>query len=114
VNADVKMMERVIQNLVENAVKNTPEGGSIVIELQRRDNELNVVFQNTGKPLPQELVHWINSQTENNTHTRPPGNTGLGLAIVKRVLELHHLGLTVQTQTGPGNHFSFSMPLYNS
>ena len=113
VNADVKMIERVIQNLVENAVKNTPEGGRISIELQRCDHELNIVFENTGKPLPQELVQWINIENGNNTHTRPPGNIGLGLAIVKRILELHYCRLTVKTPTGLSNHFSFSMELYD-
>ena len=114
VNADVKMMERVIQNLIENAVKNTPEQGKIVVELQCRDNKLSIVFENTGKPLPEELVHWINSQSGSKTHTRPPGNIGLGLAIVKRVLELHQSKLTVQTSTGLGNHFSFHIQLYNT
>lgn len=114
VNADVKMMERVIQNLVENAVKNTPGHGKIIIELQHSNNELTIVFENTGKPLSQELTQWINGETGNNIHSRPPGNIGLGLAIVKRILELHQSKLNVQTRANYGNHFSFNMQLYQA
>lgn len=111
INADVKMIDRVIQNLIENAIKNTPDNGKILIEVQRAGNQLNVLLENTGNPLPKDLLQWINNET-GSLPQRPSGNNGLGLAIVKRILELHDYKFVAKTNTGLGNQFSFNMNVY--
>jgi signal transduction histidine kinase len=56
INADVRMIERVIQNLVENALKSTPEGGSVIASILTEGNSVIFKIENTGDPLPNDLL----------------------------------------------------------
>ncbi|MEO6221566.1 MAG: HAMP domain-containing sensor histidine kinase [Ginsengibacter sp.] len=114
VNADIKLMERVIQNLVDNAVKSTPENGIINVALQVENNNLIFNIENTGNPLSEELIHWINDKEVKDTdRTSKPSRSGLGLIIVKKILHLHNSDLKVQVTNNPSNIFSFSLPMFN-
>ena len=77
-------MERVIQNLVVNAIAYTRPGGQITVSLEREGAELVFRIENEGEPLPAELLVWING-LEGVRPARP----AIGLAIVKKVLALH-------------------------
>ncbi|MEO8712588.1 MAG: HAMP domain-containing sensor histidine kinase [Parafilimonas sp.] len=113
INADVNLMERVIQNLVDNAVKYTPENGIIQVGLSVEDNKLIFTIQNPGLSLPADLLEWINTPVKNdeqNIHL--PGKSGLGLAIVKKILYLHNASLKASSQNNL-NTFTFSMTIYN-
>ncbi|MEO7960904.1 MAG: HAMP domain-containing sensor histidine kinase [Ginsengibacter sp.] len=111
VNADVSMMERVIQNLVENAVKNTPIGGAINVGLSVENNYLALNIENTGVALPQELITWINGPAKDDERITKPSYSGLGLVIVKKILYLHGLNLHVNVANNKTNIFSFSLPI---
>ncbi|MDQ6762322.1 MAG: HAMP domain-containing histidine kinase [Bacteroidota bacterium] len=111
INADVSMMERVIQNLMENAVKNTPVDGVIKVGLSVEDNSLAFHIENTGEPLSQELITWINSPTVDDERTTKPSRSGLGLVIVKKILYLHGSQLRVNVTDNATNIFSFSLPV---
>lgn len=114
INADVSMMERVIQNLVDNAVNNTPEDGIIQVSLVVEGNQLIFRIQNTGSPLADDLLEWINSVKEDSTLTaRWSSRSGVGLLIVKKMLQLHASSLHAYTDSIAGNTFEFSMPVYN-
>ena len=114
-NGDIKMMERVLQNLISNAIKNTPDYGHITIELQQCNQQLTVIFENDGKPMSQALLNWINSSEKVNAlQSQSKPHTGLGLMIVKRILELHNSKLVADTNTRVGNLFSFTLPVYNN
>ncbi len=111
---DIKMMERVIQNLLGNAIKNTPANSTITISLSRQNNELITAFGNSGELLSAELLNWINSNNEADVlYTRPFHRTGLGLVIVKRILQLHHSHL-VASVISNSNRFSFTLPVYSN
>ncbi len=113
INADIGMMERVIQNLIDNAVKNTPENGTVKVALSVENKDLIFSITNTGNPLPEELLDWINStEKKHREHANRPLKTGLGLIILKKILELHGSDLKVEVQNNIGNIFSFSMPIY--
>jgi len=84
VYADISMMERVIQNLVVNAITYTRPGGQISVSLEREGAELVFRIENEGEPLSDELLVWIN-EPEGVRPVRP----AIGLAIVKKVLWLH-------------------------
>ncbi len=113
INADVSLMERVIQNLVDNAVKNTPENGVIKVGLSVENNKLIFTIENPGTPLPAGLLDWINAPVnDNEEYINLPGKSGLGIAIVKKILYLHNASLTAWTQNNL-NTFTFSMTIYN-
>jgi len=89
--ADIRMMERVIQNLLDNAIKYTPLNGFIHITLNNEEKILVLNLSNSGAVLSNDILNWINitAQPNNISTTNKPANTGLGLLIVKKILELH-------------------------
>jgi len=119
VYADISMMERVIQNLVVNAIAYTRSGGQITVSLEREGTELVFRIENEGEPLSPELLAWING-LEGVRPVRP----AIGLAIVKKVLGLHGWRMRAEVRSGERaaassgverggvNVFSFRMPLY--
>ena len=112
---DIKMMERVVQNLVSNAIKNTPDRGKIIIRLKLQNNRLKAIFENSGEHLSADLLNWINSGVETDIiGTRPFHKTGLGLVIVKRILSLHDSHLMASANPDANNCFAFTLPVYVS
>ena len=108
VNADISMMERVIQNLVDNAVKNTPASGNVQVSITVEDQLLKFTIENSGKSLPDNLLRWVNSSEEELSDR--PSRTGLGLLIVKKILRLHNISLHVIADENK-NVFSFKVPV---
>lgn len=114
IEADIRMMERVVQNLVENAVNNTPGGGKIQVALSVKNRELLFTIENTGKLLEPDLLAWINNSYDNDQNISYSGKSGLGLLIIKKILYLHSFGLRAHTPEKSRNIFTISMPIYNS
>lgn len=113
VNADISMMERVIQNLIENAVKNTPENGIIKVALRVENNNLIFNVENTGNPLSEGLIYWINEKDKNQAGREArPSQLGLGLLIIKKILSLHDSSLKAQVIHDFTNILSFDLPIY--
>lgn len=114
VDADVSMMERVVQNLLENAVKSTPAGGHIQSALAVEGNRLVFKVENDGPPLSFDLLKWINSNKDGDAFAgERPQKAGLGLLIVQKILHLHQTSLIAQTANGK-NIFTFALPVYNT
>lgn len=112
INADISMMDRVIQNLVENAVKSTTEGGFIQAGMMVDNDTLVFKIENEGPVLPVDLLTWINDYKEGDALLdRRPQKLGLGLIIVQKILHLH--GTTLKAYTNGSNVFTFSLPVYN-
>lgn len=103
VNADVSMMERVLQNLVVNAVAYTRVGGRIVVSLERDGGMLVCRVANDGEVLGADIVGWFNG-----VEGLRPKKSAIGLSIVKRVLGMHGFGYGVEVRGGM-NIFYFSM-----
>ncbi|MDQ6608851.1 MAG: HAMP domain-containing histidine kinase, partial [Bacteroidota bacterium] len=112
INADISMMERVVQNLVDNALKSTPEGGSVQASMAVEDRQLAFKIENDGPPLPDDLLHWINNFKESDALSdKRPLKLGLGLLIVQKILHLH--GASLKAQVLPGkNIFTFHLPIH--
>ena len=108
VNADISMMERVIQNLVDNAIKNTPAYGKVQASITVENDFLIFMIENSGKPLPDNLLSWINGDEEELADR--PSRTGLGLLIVKKILRLHNVSLQASVRDDK-NLISFRMPV---
>lgn len=109
--ADVGMMERVIQNLLINAIKYTPENGSIKVSVVKEDFELTFKIENSGEILNPQLLEWINTSDETNPAHNRPAKSGIGLVIVKKILHLHQYSFKAEAIAGTGNRFTIVMPV---
>jgi len=114
VYADISMIERVIQNLIENSIKFTPEGGIVEIDLIKEKDLVTVKVSDSGCGIEQNELSTIfdrYNQGSSFNITNKDG-LGLGLAIVKKILEVHNTGIHVESSEGKGTTFSFSIPVY--
>lgn len=114
VHADIGLIERVLENLIENALRHTPEGGVITLALGRPENgALSVEVADTGRGIPAEDLPHIFERSYRAEKDRPDtGGLGLGLAIARRILELHGSAITVRSAPGAGTAFTFHLPVY--
>ncbi len=109
---DVALFERVLDNLLENALRHTPRGGTIAVELSLREGGLEVAVTDTGPGVPPKdrgLI--VQPFYQGGDRHRGSGQAGLGLAIVRRILELHHSRLVIGDAEGGGARFGFCLPL---
>ena len=109
VQADISLMERVIQNLMDNAIKYTPEHGEVELKLIKKENqEVDISIQNTGEGIPEEELPNIFDRYYKVNSSK--GSTGLGLAIVKNILEIHKSKIQVLSIPNKYTKFYFSLP----
>jgi signal transduction histidine kinase len=112
IKADISMMERVIQNLVENALKSTNQNGSIEVSINVDKDSLIFQIVNEGPPLSAELLQWVNDFKEPGASSEQrPQKQGLGLLIVQKILHLHQTNLHAYVQDKM-NVFTFRLPVY--
>jgi signal transduction histidine kinase len=113
VNADIGLIERVLENLIENAVHNTPRGGAIRLELTPQPENVAVQVSDTGHGIPTEELDNIFDRFYQLDKSRKSelGHSGLGLAITKKILELHDRSIDVASALGSGTTFSFQLPV---
>jgi signal transduction histidine kinase len=113
VSADIGMIERVLTNLVENALRHTPAGGSVRIEVAREEHAIGVIVSDTGAGIaPHDLPRVFDRFYRGGDGTaRAPGGAGLGLAIARGIVELHGGSLSVDSAPGQGSRFRFSVTL---
>jgi signal transduction histidine kinase len=115
--ADIALIERVLENLLENAVRYTPEEGSISIVLSNHESEkITVQASDTGRGIPEiELSHIFDRFYQlDKSRKGKSGHSGLGLAITKRILELHGTNIDVQSILNTGTTFTFKLPIRSS
>lgn len=115
VNADIAMIERVIENLLDNALRHTPEGGSIRIEFSSRNGDIAVSVSDTGCGIAEEDLPHIFDRFYQRAKSQESkaSHSGLGLAITKRILELHNKSIVVESTLGSGTTFTFFLPVYH-
>jgi two-component system phosphate regulon sensor histidine kinase PhoR len=108
--ADRDQIERVIVNLVTNATRATPPGGTITIAAVRRDGEVAFSVGDTGAGIPREYLPRI-FEPFVQVPSVPAGGAGLGLTISRRIVDAHGGRLTVQSESGRGSTFTFTVPM---
>lgn len=111
VRADIALIERVLQNLIDNALNYTPEKGRVKIKMEEKNEHVNVSVMNTGPgiasaELPKIFDRYYKVETNKSNR-----GSGLGLAIVKNILEIHQSDIKVQSEPLGGTIFSFNLPL---
>jgi len=114
VTADVGMIERVLDNLIDNALKHTPEGGCIRLHLSAVKGKAKIAVSDTGYGIAEEeLTHIFKRfyrKSDNAEDNSTPTGLGLGLAIASRIVELHGSRLSVNSVLHQGTTFQFSLP----
>ncbi|RDI10639.1 HAMP domain-containing sensor histidine kinase [Comamonas sp. AG1104] len=108
VRADLGMIERVLSNLLDNALRYTPEGGSIRIAIRAVGQEQEVTISDSGPGIPPELREGLFRRPFTVGGARRDG--GLGLRIVHQMLELHGVSIHLVDGDGQGTAFRFSLP----
>lgn len=113
VDADIGMIQQVLENLIGNALRHTPPRGEISVTVKPERDKVLTIVADTGQGIASDdLPHIFNraySGGENRLDTR--ANTGLGLAIVKRILDLHDCHINVSSKVGEGSAFRFELPI---
>jgi two-component system, OmpR family, phosphate regulon sensor histidine kinase PhoR len=113
VRGDATLLREVLQNLLDNAIQYTPEGGRIQVAVSARPREALVCVTDTGIGIPladQERI-FERFYRVDAARSREAGGTGLGLSIAKHIVEVHGGRLRVDSEVGAGSKFSFSVPL---
>ena len=111
VQGDIGLLERVLENLVENALRHTPSGGTVSVVLEQVADNVCVQVQDTGCGIPAEELPRIFERFYQVDKSRSSGSaSGLGLAIVQRIVELHGSRIDVDSGAGEGTRFGFLLP----
>lgn len=114
VHADRRHMERILNNLVSNAIKYTPKNGRIVVTLDTRqlENELCLQVQDSGYGIPAEEIPYVFDRFHRvSTHQKLATGTGLGLAITKALVEAHGGTIEITSQNEQGTTFTTHLPI---
>ena len=110
--ADISLIQRVLENLVGNALKYTPKGGKVTISVQPSSATVDVSVSDTGPGIAEEALPHIFDRfyKADPQGTKISGSMGLGLAIAKRILELHSSEIRVVSEKQRGTRFHFDLP----
>lgn len=111
VQANEAQVRRALGNLLDNAIKFTPEGGEVCIGVRQACDQAEVWVNDTGIGIPlEDLPHLFNRFHRGRNAVSYPGS-GLGLAIIKAIVEGHRGQVSVQTSPGHGTRFDVRLPL---
>lgn len=109
---DPDRIEQVLTNLIDNAIRHTPQQGSVMLRVNEDDFGLKVEVTDSGSGIPEEDLPFVFERfyKADKARTRGRAGTGLGLAIAKNIIDAHHGHISVQSKIGQGTTFSFSLP----
>lgn len=113
VQGDADWLERLVLNLVDNAIKFTPAGGRAVVAVSREAADARLAAQDTGIAIDPALAPHIFERFFRADPARSSGveGAGLGLSLAKRVVDRHRGRIEVESQPGHGSTFTVSLPL---
>ncbi|MDP4086713.1 MAG: ATP-binding protein [Bacillota bacterium] len=109
---DPDRIEQVLTNLIDNAFRHTPKGGSVRLNIAFDDKGTTMEVTDTGSGIPEEDLPFVFERfyKADKARTRGRAGTGLGLAIAKNIIEAHHGHISVQSKLNHGTTFSFFLP----
>ncbi len=113
VSADPDRVQQVVWNLLTNAIKFTPQGGRVSVQLTHVSSSAQIIVSDTGEGISPEFLLFVfeRFRQADGSNTRAHGGLGLGLAIVRHLIELHGGTVTVDSQgLGQGATFTVKLP----
>jgi signal transduction histidine kinase len=112
VRGDVDLLEQAFANLIDNAIKYTPSGGSVEVRSIEEDDFVKVTVCDTGLGIPEEDIPHIFDRfyRVSKERSRKLGGTGLGLAITMWIVTAHGGTLSVKSEVGRGSEFTVVFP----
>lgn len=110
--ADISLVERALQNLIDNALKFTPKDGDVEIELQHNNINVYVKVKDSGLGINIEEAAIIFERFRQFDSKEKKSGIGLGLAIVKKIMKLHNTDITIKSNEDKGSIFEFYLPKY--
>lgn len=110
-SADVGLLERVLENLISNAIRHTPAEGQVTIRVREEAGKIAIEVEDTGSGIPAEdLPNIFDRYFRGSNVTRSRDGSGLGLAIAKRIIELHGGEISASSNLGKGSLFRIYLP----
>ena len=111
--ADIALIERVLDNLIDNALTHTPAGGTVRVPVRRDAQQVILCVADTGNGIPEaDLPRIFDRFYQATDQQSGSGHAGLGLAIARRIVELHGSALDVRSRAGEGTTFAFGLPVW--
>ena len=110
--ADVSLVERALQNLIENAIKYTQADGKVTLSLHKIGKNVEINITDTGTGIPMNEQPFIFDRYKQVNKSAKKQGYGLGLAIVKKIMDLHDTTITVLSKPSQGSSFVFNLPAY--
>lgn len=114
VSGEPNRLQQIVETLLNNAIKFTPQGGRVTIQLDRKDSEARIQVSDTGQGISAEFLPYVfdRFRQADSAMTRTHGGLGLGLAIVWQLVQLHDGTIEVESPgVGQGATFTVSLPL---
>ena len=111
--ADISLVERAVQNLMDNALKFTPENGEVIVSIRPKEHNVEITIKDSGPGIQLENQALIFERYRQTKTGQQKEGAGLGLAIVKKILELHNSSIKVRSKPNEGTAFIFSLPIHN-
>jgi signal transduction histidine kinase len=111
VEGDVGLLARVLDNLLENGIRHTPDGGRVTLGLRETPERVEVEVADTGCGIASEDLPHVFDRFFRDQQRNPIGDhAGLGLAISRQIVELHGGSINVESRLGEGTMFCVSLP----
>jgi len=113
ISGDEQRLKQVLFNLLSNALRHTPSGGTITTIAEIKEDRVVIRVRDTGSGIPTEDLPHIFDRfyRADRSRARSTGGSGLGLAIAKRIIEMHSGQIWVESWLGVGSTFAFSLPM---
>lgn len=110
---DTRRIGQVMSNLLTNAIRYTPEGGTIEIGAKQRDQSIEIWVKDNGQGIPEEKLPHIFKRFYriDKSRSRSTGGTGLGLAIARQFVKAHGGNMFAESKPGEGTRISFTLPV---
>lgn len=116
VQGDEEKVSWVIMQLIDNAIKFTPENGTVTVSMQEKPQGVLIAVQDTGIGIPADKLNEIFEPFHqlDGSSTRRYGGTGLGLSLVRQIVKAHSSNIQVSSEPGKYSRFEFMLPIYTN